>query len=112
VEEGELLREAAAREVAEETGLRCQILFKAGKVNYLLGGDEYLVHLFVMEATERLPFWRYHEGRDAFLFSPEEALERVTFPDTREVLEKVLARLDRFYCPAGGREPLEDGVWS
>ncbi len=110
IEEGELLREAAVREVAEETGLRCQILFKAGKINYLLGDDEYLVHLFAMEARERLPFWRYHKGKDAFLFSPEEALERATFPDTREVLEKVLARLDRFYFPAGRRGPLEDGV--
>jgi len=110
VEEGELLREAAVREVAEETGLRCQVLFKAGKINYLLGDDEYLVHLFAMEVTERLPFWRYHEGKDAFLFSPEEALERVTFSDTREVLEKVLARLEGFYFPPGRRGPLEDGV--
>jgi len=94
VEEGELLSEAAVREVAEETGLHCQILFEAGKINYLLGGDEYLVHLFAMEAKEKSPFWQYHEGRDAFLFSPEEALERVTFPDTREVLEKMLARLE------------------
>jgi len=96
VEEGELLQEAAVREVAEETGLHCQVLFEAGKINYLLGGDEYLVHFFVMEAKEKLPFWQYHNGKDAFLFSPEEALERVTFPDTREVLEKVLLRLEGF----------------
>ena len=108
VEEGELLREAAVREVVEETGHHCQILFKAGKINYLLGDDEYLVHLFVMEATEKSPFWPYHKGKDAFLFSPEEALERVTFPDSREILEKVLARLDRFYFTAGGG-PSEDG---
>jgi len=107
VEEGELLREAALREVAEETGLRCQVLFKAGKINYLLGDDEYLVHLFAMEAREKLPLWRYHKGKDAFLFSPEEALERITFPDTREVLEKVLARLN---IPAGRRRPSEYGV--
>jgi len=109
VEEGELLREAAVREVAEETGLRCKVLFKAGKINYLLEDDEYLVHLFAMEATERLPFWRYHEGKDAFLFSPEEALGRVTFPDTREVLEKVLARLEGFYFPTKRRGTVEDG---
>lgn len=101
VEEGELLRETAVREVAEETGLRCQVLFKAGKINYRLGDDEYLVHLFAMKAREKSPFWRYHKGKDAFLFSPEEALQRVTFPDTREVLEKVLVRLGRFYLPAG-----------
>jgi len=83
VEEGELLRETAVREVAEETGLRCQILFKAGKINYLLGDDDYLVHLFAMEAREKLPFWRYHKGKDAFLFSPEEALERFYFPAGR-----------------------------
>jgi len=59
---------------------------------------------------EKLPLWRYHKGKNAFLFPPEEALERVTFPDTREVLKKVLARLNRFYFPAGRRGPLEDGV--
>lgn len=101
LEEGELLREAALREVAEETGLRCQVLFEVGRINYLLGDDEYLVHLFAMEVIEKLSFWRYHQGKDAFLFSPEEALERLTFPDTRKVLEKVLACLDRFYFPAG-----------
>lgn len=69
-------------------------VFVAGKIDYLLGDDEYLVHLFAMEAREKTPFWRYHKGKDAFFFSPEEALEKVTFPDTREVLEKVLARLD------------------
>ncbi len=69
-------------------------VFVAGKIDYLLGDDEYLVHLFAMEAREKLPFWRYDKGKDAFLFSPEEALEKATFPDTREVLEKVLARLD------------------
>jgi len=74
-----------------------------------LGDDEYLVHLFAMEAREQTPFWGYHKGKDAFLFSPEEALEKVTFPDTREVLEEVLAYLDRFYFPAGRRRPSEDG---
>jgi 8-oxo-dGTP pyrophosphatase MutT (NUDIX family) len=110
VEEGELLLETALREVAEETGLRCQILFKAGGINYLLGDDEYLVHLFAMEAREKSPSWRYHEGRDAFLFPPEEALERVTFSDTRVLLEKVLLRLDRLSFPAGRRGSPEDGV--
>ncbi len=110
LEEGESLEEAARREVEEETGLRCQVLFKAGKINYLLGDDKYLVHLFAMEAREKLLFWQHHEGRDAFLFSPEEALEKVTFPDTREVLEKVLARLEGFYLPAGRKGPLKDGV--
>jgi len=88
VEEGELLREAALR-----GWLRRQV-FVAGKIDYLWGDDEYLVHLFAMEAREKTPFRGYHKGKDAFLFSPEEALEKVTFPDTREVLEKVLARLD------------------
>lgn len=90
VEKGELLWETAIREVAEETGLLCQILFEADKINYLLEDDEYLVHLFAMEARKKSPSWRYHEGKDAFLFSPQEALERITFPETREVLEKVL----------------------
>ena len=31
------------------------------------------MHLFAMEAREKLPLWRYHKGKDAFLFSPEEA---------------------------------------
>lgn len=75
VEEDELLWEAAAREMAEETGLHCQLLFKAGKINYLLEDDEHLMHLFVMEAREELPSWRYHKGKDVLLFCPEEALE-------------------------------------
>lgn len=101
VEEGELLREAAVREVAEETGLRCQVLFQAGEISYLLGDDEYLVYLFAMEARGKSPSWRYHKGKDAFLFSREEALERLTFLDTREILEKVLARLEGLYSSTG-----------
>lgn len=101
VENGELLQEAAVREVAEETGLLCQILFEADKINYLWEDDEYLVHLFAMEAREKSPSWRYHGGKDAFLFPPKEALERLTFPDTREVLEKVLTRLGRSYTGEG-----------
>lgn len=105
VEEGEALPEAAIREVQEETGLRCRVLFPAGEVRYLLGGDLYRVHFFAMEVVERGPLWPYHEGRDAFLFPPSEAVRRVSFPDTRTVLAGALAMLKEYYRPANGWRP-------
>ncbi len=95
LEEGESLEETARREVEEETGLHPRLLFKAGEVDYFLEGDHYRVHLFAMEAEGSTPAWERHKGLDAFLFSPEEAVRKISFLETRELLKKVLARTER-----------------
>jgi len=90
IERGESPQEAAVREVAEETGLRAEVVREAGQVSYRLGGRNYLVYLFLMRAREELPSWREHEGVDAFLLAPREALRRLSFPDYKEVLARAL----------------------
>ena len=50
---------------------------------------------FAMEAKGSTSAWERHKGLDAFLFPPEEAVRKISFPETRELLKKVLARMER-----------------
>jgi len=95
LEEGESLEEAARREVEEETGLHPRLLFKAGEVDYFLEGHHYRVHLFAMEAEGSTPAWERHKGLDAFLFPAEEAVRKISFPETADLLKMALARRER-----------------
>jgi len=90
IEEGESLEDTAIREVAEELGLRARIVDKAGVVHFSYGDDDYEVHFFLMEVEEPLPNWLAHKGKDAFLLTPQEALERLSFPDYAALLKQCL----------------------
>ncbi len=90
IEEGEKPEEAAIREVAEELGLRVELKGKAGKVNYSYNGKEYEVEFFVARVVEPTAEWESHEGVDAFLLTPKEALEKLSFKEYTGLLRKVL----------------------
>jgi 8-oxo-dGTP pyrophosphatase MutT (NUDIX family) len=97
----ENLREAAIREVKEETGLESEIrsLEPLGKVDYLfLTDSEYLyfktVHYFLLESDkggELTP--REEEGiSDARWFPADNAWEIVSFPNLRPILRRAVER--------------------
>ena len=90
LEEGESLEEAALREVREELGLEARIVDKAGVVRFSYEGDDYEVHFFVMEVEKPLDDWPAHRDVDAFVLSPGEALERLSFADYKKLLEGVV----------------------
>lgn len=101
IESGESAEEAALREVKEETGLICRVLFDAGEVSFELGGELYQVILYAMEVVQKTLAWRNHEGRDAFRLSQTEAQKSLIFLDSRRVLRETLRR---FCLPRPGKK--------
>lgn len=95
---GELSEDAALREIEEETGLKnLQIIKKLNKIEYFyrLHGDLIFktVYLFLMEAKGREKFKiQTSEIRDAKWFTPDEALETVSYKGSKETLKKAIER--------------------
>ncbi len=101
VEAGESLREAAAREVEEETGLRPRTVGpKVGTADWFFSKDGATVHkyctYFLMRAAVGRPVPRADEGIIDCRWMPvEDAAARVSFANTRQVVEDSLATIER-----------------
>jgi 8-oxo-dGTP pyrophosphatase MutT (NUDIX family) len=99
-EDGETLVQAAAREVAEETGIEGRVLTELGTIDYWFATGERRVHKFVhhylLEATggeltiENDPD---HEAIDVAWLPLREAHEHLTFPNERRIARQAWARL-------------------
>jgi 8-oxo-dGTP pyrophosphatase MutT (NUDIX family) len=83
IEPGETPEAAAGREVEEEAGVRAEVIARAGKSDYAVGGEPVRVVYFLMRyqgETER------QEDR-AIAWRPyEDALRLLRFDDTRRIL--------------------------
>ena len=90
IEEGETPEAAAVREVAEEMGLSGSLGAAVGELRFEQAGRPRHVSYFLFFAGRPLPSWDEHLGRDTFLFSPREALTRLTHPDAQHLLEQAL----------------------
>ncbi len=90
IEEGEKPEETAIREVAEEFGLRVELGQKIGEVRYFYEQKEYQVEFFLAQVLEPTAEWGSHEGIDAFLFTPEEALKVLSFREYSNLLRKAI----------------------
>ena len=90
IEEGETPEQAAMREVAEELGLKARITGRAGTIAYRYRGLPYQVQFFVMEVEKPLDVWHEHEGKNAFVLPPEEALRVLSFPNYVATLKEAL----------------------
>ncbi len=85
IDPGETLEETALREVDEETGLRAEIVARLGEVFFSYQGEEYQVTFFLMRATERLPEWEDHLGKDVVVMARERVAAHLSFESYRQI---------------------------
>lgn len=91
--ERETREEAAVREVAEETGLRAEIVEPLETIEYFFRAGDVLIHKYVdfflmaYRGGELQP--QLEEVDDAAWFPLEEALERSSFASEKRMLEKL-----------------------
>ena len=96
VEEGENIARTAHREVKEETGLDGRIIEKIDSIHYFYAfrdGQELkryfkIVYFFLMEYTGGDTKDHDSEVLEARWFNFDEAMQKVSFEDEREILKK------------------------
>lgn len=96
VEKEESPKEAAMREIKEETGVDGKVIDEIGEVSYwfAIENEKYFkrVKYFLVEYTggQINPDW---EVDTAEWFSPEEAFKKLTYKSDREILKKALEKI-------------------
>lgn len=92
IDPGEKSRDAARREVSEETGIEVEILDKIGDSKYVYTRDGQrifkVVTMFYMKYKSGNPTPQVGEILAARWFTPEVALKTLSFPKDRELLKK------------------------
>ena len=94
LEKGEKSRDAALRELKEETGIEAEIVEKVGDSKYVFtqNGEKIfkVVVIFIMEYKSGVGKPQLAEIDEVLWLEPKEALERLSFKNDKELLEKVL----------------------
>lgn len=101
IELGESIEATAIREIEEETGYRVRIIKDIGSLTYDFPKSEdatwrKTVSYFLMELADNdAPMKNLQEGEDFEneWVTPEEAVSRLTYDDTREMLARVIQEL-------------------
>jgi 8-oxo-dGTP pyrophosphatase MutT (NUDIX family) len=100
IEPGETPQVAALRETFEEAGVSGLIVGRAGPaLRFDSGGRNLVVDYFLVELTAEMPS---PEGREKRWCLPDDAAERITFQNSRDLLKGALERIPPA-SPAGGR---------
>ena len=92
VDDGETREEAALREAEEEAGVRARLVGPAGIHTFDFGSETVRVHYFLATTDDK---GRPEKGRQLAWFSYDEALEQLTFPDTRALLKEAWPAVPR-----------------
>jgi 8-oxo-dGTP pyrophosphatase MutT (NUDIX family) len=90
VERGETALEAAVRETEEEAGVVGTLLGPVGALEFGWRGKRYLVEYFLIRATSETP---RTDGRTKVWLPFDDAVERLTYPDTRQLLRDAHPRM-------------------
>jgi 8-oxo-dGTP pyrophosphatase MutT (NUDIX family) len=96
MEDGETPEQVAAREVREETGVIAKVLEPLGDVRYTYrrGGRRVrkTVHFFLCEYVRGSTNDHDHEVDDARWIALESALQALSYPGERALIERLLAQ--------------------
>jgi 8-oxo-dGTP pyrophosphatase MutT (NUDIX family) len=92
VERGETAAQAGVRETLEEAGVAGDLLGPIGApLEYDWNGKRYSVQYFLIRATSESPA---DDGRAIVWLPYEEALQRLSFSDTCQLLREARAQID------------------
>jgi len=90
VESGETLRAAAVREAREEAGVEGKVVAAAGRMSFEFGDNTYRVTYFVVRTSDA---GKQREGRRLRWLKYKQALRRLTFDETRDLLRDAWPRI-------------------
>jgi 8-oxo-dGTP pyrophosphatase MutT (NUDIX family) len=90
VESGETLRAAAVREAREEAGVEGKVVGAAGRMSFEFGDNTYRVTYFVVTTSDA---GKEREGRRLRWLKYKQALRRLTFDETRDLLRDAWPRI-------------------
>jgi 8-oxo-dGTP pyrophosphatase MutT (NUDIX family) len=91
IEAGESPEQAAAREVAEETGVQVEVIRPVGEIAYDYDGARHRVAYYLARTVATLESWKEHLGRDAFVIARACVRDRLSFANTRDLWDKARA---------------------
>lgn len=91
IEKGETAEAAALREAEEEAGVRGKLIGPAGVLEYRFLGVNARVEYFVAELSKETG--PPEEGRAKGWYSLDEAMERLSYKNTRKLLRKAWKQL-------------------
>lgn len=101
IDPGQTAEQAAVREVKEEGGVVAEIIDKVGysKYVYTFNGEKIfkLVTYFLMKYISGDPKDHDFEMEDAGWFSPEEAYEKLSFPNDKKLLDEAIKLIKKIY---------------
>ncbi len=90
VESGETLKAAALREAREEAGVEGKVVGAAGKMSFEFGDNTYRVYYFVVQTADA---GEEREGRRLRWLKYKQALRRLTYDETRDLLREAWPRI-------------------
>jgi 8-oxo-dGTP pyrophosphatase MutT (NUDIX family) len=94
IEKGERMEETSVREVREETGVDARVVATVGSTKYETDKEFVHVKFYLMEYLKEQEHGK-HEGRKSKWCTFNEAVNLLTFSDTKQLLQLAKYRLEK-----------------